>query len=131
MKSTHVLRDAGRFLLAGGLNTLLSYLLYLLLLLVVSYQVAYALSWVFGVLFIALVYPTRVFPGSERSTRKLLVLVGQYVSVFLFGLFCITFTTASLGVDERLSALITMAITTALNFFLGRLLFRGRLLGAQ
>ena len=54
--STNFIGDAVRFLLAGGLNTILSYLVYLLLNLVVSYQIAYALSWVFGLLFIVIFY---------------------------------------------------------------------------
>jgi putative flippase GtrA len=126
---TNFIGDAVRFLLAGGLNTILSYLVYLLLNLVVSYQVAYALSWVFGLLFIVIFYPSKVFVGSENSWKKVALLVLQYVVVFMCGLQCLTLLVSHVGLSEALAALFTMVFTTGLNFILMRLLYRKKLIG--
>lgn len=128
MKSTNFIHDAFRFLLAGGLNTILSYLAFLFFLLFTTYQISYALSWVFGIIFIAAFYPSKVFVGSDKSWRKTFIFVAQYVVIFFVGLYCIILLTTKFIVDEKISALITMVITAALNFLLGRFLFRGKLL---
>ena len=129
IKPTNFVGDAVRFLFAGGLNTLLSYLVYLLLNMVVSYQVAYALSWLFGLLFIVIFYPSKVFIGSENSWKKIALLVLQYVFVFVCGLQCLMLMVSYLGLSEALAALFTMVFTTGLNFILMRLLYRKKLLG--
>jgi putative flippase GtrA len=128
VKPTNFVGDAIRFLLAGGLNTILSYLVYLLLNMVISYQFAYALSWLFGLLFIVIFYPSKVFVGSENSKKKIALLILQYVCVFVCGLQCLMLMVSYLGVSEALAALFTMVFTTGLNFILMRLLYRKKLL---
>ena len=128
IKPTNFVGDAIRFLLAGGLNTVLSYLVYLLLNMVVSYQVAYALSWLFGLLFIIVFYPSKVFVGSENSKKKIALLILQYVFVFVCGLQCLMLMVGYLGLSEALAALFTTVFTTGLNFILMRLLYRKKLL---
>lgn len=127
MKSTGVVKDALRFLIAGGLNTALSYLAYLGFLLFTSYQVAYALSWIFGLLIIVIFYPSKVFIGSQNSWQKIGLLIGQYVFVFVCGLQCLTALVVYLSLSTQVAALITMVFTTVLNFLLMRLLYRSKL----
>lgn len=119
--------DALRFLIAGGLNTALSYLVYLALLLVVNYQWAYALSWVFGLLLVILFYPSKVFVGSQNSFKKQIIVAGQYVLVFCLGLGLLSLLVDYLNVAAALAAIITMGVTTGLNFLLMRLLYRHKL----
>lgn len=128
IKSTNFVGDAVRFLLAGGLNTGLSYLVYLLFNMVVSYEVAYALSWLFGLLFIVIFYPSKVFIGSENSKKKIALLILQYVFVFVCGLQCLKLMVSYFGLSEALAALFAMVFTTGLNFILMRLLYRKKLL---
>lgn len=129
IKPTNFAGDAVRFLFAGGLNTLLSYLVYLLLNMVVSYQTAYALSWLFGLLFIVIFYPSKVFIGSQNSWKKVALLILQYIFVFACGLQCLMLMVGYFGLPEALAALFTMVLTTGLNFILMRLLYRKKLLG--
>ena len=70
LKSKTVIKDGIRFLIGGGLNTAISYLAYLFFLLFTSYQIAYALSWVVGLLIIVIFYPSKVFVGSQNSWKK-------------------------------------------------------------
>lgn len=129
MKLTNFVGDAARFLLAGGLNTVLSYLVYLLLNMVVSYQIAYALSWLFGLFFIVIFYPSKVFVGSKNSWEKIVLLIVQYVFVFMCGLQCLMLMVKYAGLSEAMAALFTMAFTTGLNFILMRLLYRKKIFG--
>ncbi len=127
LKSTGVIKDGLRFLVGGGLNTAISYLAYLFFLLFTSYQIAYALSWVVGLLIIVIFYPSKVFVGSQNSWKKTAILIGQYLLVFFCGLQCLNLLVVHTGMSEQLAALFTMAFTTVLNFLLMRLLYRSTL----
>ena len=129
IKPTNFIGDAVRFLLAGGLNTALSYLVYLLLNFVVSYQIAYGLSWLFGLLFVVIFYPSKVFMGSENTWKKIALLILQYIVVFLCGLQFLMLLVSYVGLSEALAALLTMVFTTGLNFILMRLLYRKKIIG--
>jgi putative flippase GtrA len=124
LKSKTVIEDGLRFLIGGGLNTVISYLTYLFFLLVTHYQIAYALSWVVGLLVIVIFYPSKVFVGSQNSWKKTALLVMQYGLVFLCGLQCLKALVIYVHLSEQIAALLTMAITTVLNFILMRLLYR-------
>ena len=128
LKSHTVIKDGLRFLLGGGLNTTISYLVYLFFLLFTSYQIAYALSWLVGLLIIVIFYPSKVFVGSQNSWKKIVLLIGQYILVFFCGLQCLKAMVVYVGVSEQVAALFTMALTTLFNFLLMRLLFRGNLI---
>lgn len=128
IKSKTLIKDAVRFLIGGGLNTAISYLAYILFLLFADYQIAYALSWVVGLLIIVIFYPAKVFVGSQNSWKKMALLIAQYILVFFCGLQCLKVLVVYVGVSEQVAALFTMALTTVLNFLLMRLLFRGNVI---
>lgn len=60
-----------RFVLAGGVNTLFSYIIYLVLSVVMEYQLAYLIAFIFGVLFSYWLNARMVFNAS-LSWRGLL-----------------------------------------------------------
>jgi hypothetical protein len=61
--------DALRFAIAGILNTSLTLLAYQLFLFVMPRQGAYALSWVCGIVFVLVFYPSQVFTGGRCTIR--------------------------------------------------------------
>lgn len=124
LKAEGITKDAFRFLIGGGLNTAITYLAYLFFLLFTHYQIAYALSWVVGLLIIVIFYPSKVFVGSQNSWKKTAILIGQYVLVFFCGLQCLRALVVYAEISEQLAALFTMAFTTVLNFLLMRFLYR-------
>lgn len=128
MKSNHIVLDALRFLLAGIVNTALTYLVYLFFLLYVSYQLAYALSWIFGLIIIAIFYPSKVFVGSDNSWKKVMLLMGQYGLVFACGLLSLKMLVHYGGISPVISAVVVMVFTAGLNFILMRLLYRKKFL---
>ena len=115
--------DSFRFLVAGGLNTLLTLGLYQLLIFALSPHLAYAVSWLAGIIFVIKVYPDRVFPGGRSDTKARIKLGLSYLGVFLLGL-AILHLSCSLGVDARLAILIVICATTTTNIVVGRLLLR-------
>lgn len=127
MKVNGLTKDVFRFLIGGGLNTVITYLAYLFLLLFTNYQIAYALSWVIGLLIIVIFYPAKVFVGSQNSWKKIAILIGQYVLVFFCGLQCLKALVMYIALPEQVAALFTMGFTTVLNFLLMRLLYRNSL----
>lgn len=127
LKSNSIVSDGFRFLIGGGVNTAISYFSYLFFLLFANYQIAYALSWVVGLLIIVIFYPSKVFVGSQNSWKKIALLIGQYVLVFFCGLQCLKALVVYADISEQLAALFTMAFTTILNFLLMRLLYRSSL----
>lgn len=129
LKAEGITKDAFRFLIGGGLNTAITYLAYLFFLLFAHYQIAYALSWVVGLLIIVIFYPSKVFVGSQNSWKKTASLIGQYVLVFFCGLQCLRALVVYADIPEQFAALLTMAFTTVLNFLLMRLLYRSKLFG--
>ncbi|RZA08676.1 MAG: hypothetical protein EOO68_01725 [Moraxellaceae bacterium] len=123
-RSSSFIKDGFRFLIGGGLNTAISYLAYLLFLSLFNYQIAYALSWIVGLLIIVIFYPSKVFVGSQNSWKKTTILIGQYVLVFFCGLQFLKALVVYAELSEQLAAFFTMAFTTVLNFLLMRVLYR-------
>jgi len=120
-----VAADGLRFLVAGAINTALTAAVYFLCLPFISPAVAYAIAWLVGICFVMIVYPNRVFLGGRRTLRARLLFGALTVAVFLVGLVALRFLVQSIG-DARIAFLITLALTTALNFLGGRALSRGR-----
>src|SRR5262245_33640881 len=117
-------RSSVRFLIAGGANTLASYLLYLALLEVFSYRVSYSVSYVAGMVLSFLLNSRFVFlvPLRWQSfLRYPLLYVGQYI----LGLALLSIGVEVLGVSEVIMPFLVLAVTLPVSFVLTRLLLRG------
>jgi hypothetical protein len=125
MTRTDIFADYGRFITAGVINTLLTFLVYQALLFALDAFFAYGLAWLFGFVFMICLYPSLAFPKSYRSKPRLIVLSLVYVTVFLTGSGVIS-SLIHTGISPRYAILITIVVTSTLNFFLTRLTLRGR-----
>lgn len=114
-----------RFLVAGGLNTGLSYLAYLLLLRVVSYRCAYSVSYVAGIFLSFVLNSLFVFRVPLRW-RRLLPYPSVYLVQYLLGLGVVYAGVELLGWDERLMPVLVLAVTVPVSFVLTRWVLRGR-----
>lgn len=117
--------DGLRFLAAGTINTALTAAVYFLCLPFTSPTGAYAIAWLVGIGFVMIVYPDRVFVGGRRTWRARLLFGALTVAVFLVGLVTLRWLVQA-GSDARVAFLVTLVLTTALNFVGGRVLSRGR-----
>ncbi len=119
-----ILSDALRFIGAGGINTLLTVSLYQFLLIFLSHNTAYIVSWLTGLIFLITVYPSKVFVGGLKSKKRIVAITFVYLLVFCAGLWCLNYLVLS-GIHERLAIFIVLIFSTVLNFILMRLLLRG------
>jgi hypothetical protein len=118
-----LVNDAGRFFGAGAINTILTLLIYQALLFGMSPVVAYSATWIIGLVFVALVYPTHVFKGGDPSKIAQILTVGVYIIGFGIGLATTKVFSRTLGMD-RLAIFVTLIVTSLFNFFAMRLILR-------
>lgn len=114
-----------RYLLAGGLNTLVTYLLYLVLLQVSSYRMAYVLSFVAGIVLSYLLMRFAVFRTRGRSFSPVWVAASHLLQLAL-GLAVVEFWVKFLQGPEPLAALAAVVVCVPLMFLAQRWIFAGR-----
>lgn len=115
----HLRGDAIRFVIAGVANTGLTLVVYQLLLFALSPSLAYVSAWLAGLIFVAVVYPNKVFKGGRQGTSDRLLLAACYCAVFLSGLLLLQALQA-LEFNPRLAIFVVIIATTLINFFLSR-----------
>jgi putative flippase GtrA len=114
-----------RFLLSGAVNTGLTYLLYLGLLLVVPPAVAYTLAFVAGIALAYALSRAFVFQATgTRTTAALFPLV--YVLQYLVSVVTVSIWVDVLHLDARLAPAVAIALTLPITYVLSRRLFLGR-----
>lgn len=106
-----------RFLTAGGINTLLTLLVYQALLSVFSPELSYVTSYFLGLVYIYFVYPNKVFKVDSRKAGSVSVLV--YLSSLIIGTLIISYSA-----NERFAVFFAIAGTTIYNFLLMRFIIR-------
>ncbi len=115
--------DAFRFLIAGGFNVLLTLCVYQFCLLAWNHNISYSISWAVGLVYLVVVYPSRVFPGGKTSPGKALIVVCSYLLVFSASLWSLNEIVGA-GINERLAIFFVLAISTVLNFISMRIVYR-------
>jgi putative flippase GtrA len=124
--SPHFFADAIRFLIAGLINTGLSLVVFYYSAKFFEYSIAYSLSWIFGILFVLIFYPSKVFTGSHSNAFKVTLTLVQYIFVFICGLIFIRILVESFRLDPNVAMLLTLIFTTLVNFIIMRAIFRWR-----
>lgn len=120
--------EALRFLIGGGVNTLLSLGCYWALLYVLPYGAAYTLSFALGILSSYAINTLFVF-RTPWSWRRLMAFPLVHLINYGAGLAVVWASVSLWGVDERLAPVLAIAATLPLNFLLSRWLIRGRPVG--
>jgi putative flippase GtrA len=110
-----------RFIVVGGFNTAVGYLVYGTLLVFVSYRIAYTVSYIFGVLLSYYLNARFVFE-SRRTLSGLARFPLVYVAQYLFGLTAMWLLVQQIGVSKWLAPLIVVGASVPLTFLLARLL---------
>lgn len=112
-----------RFLFGGGFNTLLTYLLYWVLLSWLSYGGAYTVSYVAGILTGFAINSWFVF-RCPWSWKKLAAFPLVHLCNYALGLSVVFISVRWLLLDERFAPLVAMVVVLPFNFLLTRLLLR-------
>lgn len=115
-----------RFLISGGINTGLTYLIYLALIPLMAYSLAYSVSYVTGIV-IAYVINTRFVFQAKMQVKSALLYPLVYVVQYVAGVLLLVLLVENLGVDERLAPILIIILTTPLTFILNRVIIKGGL----
>lgn len=108
-----------RFLVSGTVNTALSYAVYLVLLRVTSYELAYIASYILGLGFGYYLNSRWVF-SQEGSALKLALYPLVYLPQLVFGTLLLNFIVEKLGLPPSFSVVCVIILTIPLNFLLVR-----------
>jgi len=113
-----------RFVIAGGANTIASWLIYVAMLWVMSYPWAYTASYVIG---IALAYwVNSVFVFREAmSWKKAFQYPLVYLAQYVLGIGIVSVCVEWLGIGEAIAPLAGIVVTLPLSFLLSRIIIRG------
>jgi len=114
MKFTN--KEFFKFLSVGAFNTASTYILYLIAIWFTSYQVAYVISYCFGLLLVSILNVKFVYnqPICFKNSIKTIMV---YLIQFAIGFILITMCVGYLGIDKRVAPLIIIIILIPFTFF--------------
>jgi putative flippase GtrA len=115
-----------RFVIAGTLNTGLTYLLYLGLLLLIPYVWAYSLTYVFGIFFGYIVNTKWVF-NKAPSLRTAVTFPLTYGINYLLGVGLLWLLVELLRVPKEVAPLIVVIASVPIMYVLSRSIFLRKL----
>lgn len=123
MKSTRI--ELLRFVLSGGVNTLLTYALYLVLLNVWPYTLAYTVTYLIGIYTSYYLNCVVVF-RSEPKWRTALEYPVVYLFQYLLGVLLLYVLVDLLGLNNKVAPLVVIVLSIPMTFWMSRRIIRSR-----
>jgi putative flippase GtrA len=111
-----------RFLMSGGVNTAITYAIYVLLLMFVPYQISYTVSYVVGI-FLAYTLNRFFVFKSHCGARSILLFPLVYVVQYLTAMLMLWVWIEQLERSEKIAPLIAIISTVPITYFLSRFIF--------
>jgi putative flippase GtrA len=119
------LSEFARFLAAGAVNTGLTYAIYLLLLAIAPYLVAYTIAYALGIA-ISYLLLTRFVFRTERRIATALKFPVVYLAQYAVGSAVIVLLVETLGVRASIAAIVAIIASIPVTFVLSRVVLRPR-----
>lgn len=113
-----------KFIFFGGLNTILGYALYLVLLLFLPYQFAYTLSFILGIAIAYCLQGRFVFYKNIKS-KSFIVYPFVYLINYILGLLILHFLINYYGLSPQIAAVISTISLTPFSFLFNQIFFKG------
>ena len=113
---------AARFVLIGGVNTLVTYGIFIGLGLVIPPGIAYTIAFAAGLIWVTLGSSKFVF-GAGTSARPMLLFGAWYLALYAIGQVVVQLIAPRDTVGLAITSLAILAVTTPLAFLGGRYLF--------
>lgn len=114
-----------KYVLSGGINTISTYIIYLILLKVTNYNVSYSISYVSGI-FLSY-YLNSVFVFKEQiSIRKFIKYPIVYVVQYFVNLILINILIRYFGLSSSLVPIIVIILTIPITFTLSKIIIKGK-----
>ena len=114
-----------KYLFSGGFNTLATYVLYLLLLNIWSYNLAYSISYISGI-FISYALNSLFVFKEKISFRTFIKYPIVYVVQYLISLILLNVLIEYVGFSNKIVPIITIVITIPITFLLSKLIIKGK-----
>jgi len=111
--------EGTRFLIAGIINTAITYLIYILLLKIWSYLLAFSISFVLGILSAFLLQSAFVF-HSPLEWRKFFQFSSIYVFQYFIGLGLLSILVEYFELNTKIAPIINIIVLTPMTFVLNR-----------
>ncbi|KPB88709.1 Uncharacterized protein AC502_4321 [Pseudomonas syringae pv. maculicola] len=118
-------QDFARFLMSGGFNTALTYGIYLVLLMFLSYKISYTISYATGILLAYVLNRFFVFK-SHQGLRSVVLLPLIYAIQYGLSLVILWCWVEKLQLDERLAPLAAIFLTLPVTFILSKFAFSAK-----
>lgn len=112
-----------RFLAIGVVNTFGTYVIYLLLLLLVSHNIAYTLSYIIGIVF-AFVLNSKFTFKVKLSLKKMLRYPLVYLVQYLINLFMLNLIIFKFSINEEVAPVIVITLSIPISFILSKLILK-------
>lgn len=117
--------QAVRFLLAGGVNTAITYAIYYGLMATLDYRLAYSLAFAAGILISFYLNALFVFRAAP-TWRKLFLYPAVYIVQYCVGILVLWIAVERLAVPKPLAMLIVIGTSIPLTFVLTRSILSNR-----
>ena len=117
-----------KFIFFGGVNTALSYAIYVIFQLFLIYPVAYSLAYILGI-FISYYLNSRFVFKREFSLVKAFQYPLVYLVQYLLGLLLLCVLIEIFYLNKLIAPALVILITIPVTFFLSRFIIKGRLGG--
>lgn len=118
--STHAIREVTRFLVVGLANTALTFAVYLALVPIIPYMLAFSVAFVCGLIFQTLM-KIRVVFSSAVTLRRIARYVVYNCTYFAFNLMFLRMLVENRGASPPIAALISLCVMTPIHFVASRL----------
>jgi putative flippase GtrA len=114
-----------RFIVSGGLNTAITYGIYLILLQQLSYQISYSIAYISGIV-ISYVFNRAFVFKNHRGLRSIVLFPLIYVTQYGLGMLLLWLWIDIARLSDKLAPLIVVAVTLPLTYVLSRFVFLGK-----
>jgi putative flippase GtrA len=111
-----------KFTGVGIINTIASYLLYIILVLFLNYQISYAISFVFGII-LSFILNTKYVFEVEQTIKKFVLFPFVYILQYLLGAFVMNYTIEIIKFNKFFAPLIVTTCLLPISYLLSKKIF--------
>lgn len=115
-----------KFIGVGGVNTILSYCLYVLLALFLDYKISYALAFIFGIA-ISYVLSTRYVFEAKGTLKKILFFPFIYLVQYFLGLLVLHEIVEVYNVNKYLAPVLVIIILFPVTYIMSKKILLGNI----
>ena len=114
---TLYIKTCTKFVIAGGINTFISYIVYLILIHFTTYKIAYTIAFMFGIMISYLLNLLYVFE-KKHSLKKIVRYGFIYLFQYVFGFFLLTFLVCFIKINQMIAPILVTISSIPITYLL-------------